>query len=75
MQQYMFEDLSKYPLLLGGGGGRGGEGEQEREPWFNNILKVKIYDAVLPCSLTRNRVCQLFQSNPLTIFGKVITII
>ena len=61
----------------GGGGGGGGVGEQEREPWFillfNNILKVEIYGAMLPCFQSRNRVCQLFQSNPLTIIGKVIT--
>ena len=55
MQQYMSKDLSKYPMLHGGGGGGGWgkgevEGEKEREPWFillfNNILKVEIYDAM-----------------------------
>ena len=55
----------------GGGGGGGGRGERERAivyPPFQQHI-----GAMLPCFQSRNRVCQLFQSNPLTIIGKVIT--
>ena len=72
MQQHMTEDPSKDPMLHGMGKGNKRE-SHDLSSFSTTMLKVEIYDAMLPCSQTRNRVCQLFQSNPLTIIGKVIT--